>query len=168
MEIHDPSPTESLLRKEIRQGRPFRSREAEAFLNLQRTAAFLEQAVARWLKRASLTLTQYNALRILRGAHPDVLPCSEVGERMVTPVPDVTRLLDRLEGAGLVSRCRDTKDRRVVNVGITEHGLERLGELDDPLERYLEELLSPLDRGDLRTLIRLLERARLSPALTAP
>lgn len=155
----------SLLRKEIRQDRPFRSRESEAFLNLQRTAAVLGQSVTRFLKTSDLTLTQYNALRILRGAHPEVLACSEVGERMVTPVPDVTRLLDRLGKMGMVSRCRDEGDRRVVNVGITEAGLARLAKLDDAMEAHLASLLEPLDEGELGTLIGLLERARLSPVL---
>ena len=151
---------DSLLRKEIQQRRPFHSRQQEAFLNLQRTAAVLGQAMARWFKEAGLTATQYNVLRILRGAHPEALACSEVGERMVTPVPDVTRLLDRLEAAGLVSRCRDSRDRRVVNVAISDAGRTRLAELDEPLDRRLEALLSPLGEDELATLVSLLERAR--------
>lgn len=151
---------ESLLLREIQQRRPFTSRQQEAFLNLQRTSAVLGQVMDRWFKQAGLTRTQYNALRILRGAHPGALACSEVGERMVTPVPDVTRLLDRLEAVGLVSRCRDTRDRRVVNVAISAEGLARLSELDEPLEEKLRELLAPLGDGDLSSLVALLERAR--------
>lgn len=151
---------ESLLLREIQQRRPFTSRQQEAFLNLQRTSAVLGQVMDRWFKEAGLTRTQYNALRILRGAHPGALACSEVGERMVTPVPDVTRLLDRLEAAGLVSRRRDTRDRRVVNVAISAEGLARLAELDEPLEEKLRELLAPLGDADLASLVALLERAR--------
>jgi DNA-binding MarR family transcriptional regulator len=151
---------ESLLLREIQQRRPFTSRQQEAFLNLQRTSAVLGQVMDRWFKAAGLTRTQYNALRILRGAHPGALACSEVGERMVTPVPDVTRLLDRLEAVGLLSRCRDTRDRRVVNVAISAEGLARLAELDEPLEEKLRELLAPLGDADLASLVALLERAR--------
>jgi DNA-binding MarR family transcriptional regulator len=155
------SPEESLLHREIRQRRPFRSPQEETFLNLQRTAAMLEQSLARWLKEVScLTPTQYNALRILRGAHPDALRCSEVGERMVTPVPDVTRLLDRLESAGLVTRCRDTEDRRVVQVAISERGLVQLAELDEPLTEHVRGLLAPLDEAELGSLVSMLERVR--------
>ena len=151
---------DSLLQREIQQRRPFPSRQQEAFLNLQRTAAVLGQEMARWFKKADLTATQYNVLRILRGAHPEALACSEVGERMVTPVPDVTRLLDRLEAVGLVTRCRDTRDRRVVNVAISDEGLARLARLDEPLDRQLRDLLSPLDETELASFIALLERAR--------
>jgi len=155
------SPEESLLQREIRQRRPFRSRQEGAFLNLQRTAAVLEQSLSRWLKEVScLTPTQYNALRILRGAHPQALRCSEVGERMVTPVPDVTRLLDRLESAGLVSRCRDTGDRRVVQVAISERGLAQLAELDEPITEHVRGLLAPLADAELDGLVAMLERVR--------
>jgi DNA-binding MarR family transcriptional regulator len=151
---------DSLLGREIQQKRPFRSRAEEAYLNVLRTSAVLGQQVARFLKQAELTSTQYNALRILRGAHPELLPCSEVGHRMVTPVPDVTRLLDRLEAAGLVTRCRDDADRRVVQVGITGDGLARLAELDGPLLDHLEAMFAPLEDGDKVALIGLLERLR--------
>lgn len=158
----------SLLREEIQQHRPFQSRQEEAYLNLQRTAAVLEQTLAHWLKRAELTPTQYNVLRILRGADPEALRCSEVGERMVTPVPDVTRLLDRLEAADLVSRERDTVDRRVVKVGITDLGLERLARLDATLQERLREMMSPLDDAELGTLVELLELVRHDKRSEAP
>lgn len=152
------------LRDEIRQRKPFKSPEEEAYLNLQRTAALLLQAHASFLRPFRLTPTQYNALRILRGAHPDALPCREVGNRMVTPVPDVTRLLDRLEAQGLVERRRDAGDRRVVQVGITESGLEALASVDAPLAGWLEERLGRLEPEDLRTLTRLLEELRQGEA----
>lgn len=148
------------LKKEIRQRRPFRSLQEEAFLNLQRTANLQLQALSRFLRANEVTPTQYNALRILRGSHPESLPCKEVGKRMVTPVPDVTRLLDRLEARGLVERQVDGRDRRVVLAGISAVGLELLTAIDDPLDRWLIELLEPLSDRELSTLIRLAEKCR--------
>lgn len=150
----------SLLRKEIRQTRPFVSLEEEAFLNLQRTANALLQAISRSLKDHDLTPTQYNVLRILRGSHPGTLTCGDIGGRMVTPDPDVTRLLDRLEKRELVRRARDTVDRRVVRAGITDAGLELLDQLDAPVPEWLSGCLGHLSDGELQTLIDLLERAR--------
>lgn len=148
------------LQKEIQQTRPFDSAQEEAFLNLQRTGNALFQALTRFLKKYRLTPTQYNVLRILRGAHPKTLTCGDIGERLVTPDPDVTRLLDRLEKRSLVSRSRDTADRRVVRGAITEEGLELLGRLDEPLPTFVRDLLGNLDSDELDTLIRLLEKAR--------
>lgn len=153
------------LRDEIKQSKPFGSRAEEAYLNLQRTANLLDQQQAHFFKGYGLTPTQYNALRILRGAHPESLPCREVGDRMVTPVPDVTRLLDRLETKGLVARSRDARDRRVVNVRIVDAGLELLAEIDPPLRRWIDGVLGPLDDAELATLIDLLERARTHHAI---
>ena len=148
------------LRREIQQKRAFGSLQEEAFLNLQRTAGILFQELAKFLKPYRLTPTQYNALRILRGAHPDWLACREVGRRMVTPVPDVTRLLDRLDRQGLVERLRDGQDRRVVRVKISPGGLETLEKLDDPLDAWLRRRLDPLNSEELQHLIGLLERLR--------
>lgn len=148
------------LQEEIQQTRPFDSAQEEAFLNLQRTGNALFQSLTRFLKPYKLTPTQYNVLRILRGAHPQTLTCGDIGDRLVTPDPDVTRLLDRLEKRGLVSRSRDTGDRRVVRGAITDEGLELLGRLDDPLPKFVEELLGHLEADELETLIRLLEKAR--------
>lgn len=148
------------LQKEIQQTRPFDSAQEEAFLNLQRTGNALVQAVTRFLKTYQLTPTQYNVLRILRGAHPNTLTCGDIGDRLVTPDPDVTRLLDRLEKRNLVSRSRDTADRRVVRGAITEEGLELLARLDDPLPEFVRELLGHLDAQELDNLISLLEKAR--------
>lgn len=150
----------SLLQEEIRQTRPFVSLEEEAFLNLQRTANALLQTLTRSLKSYDLTPTQYNVLRILRGSHPDKLTCGDIGDRMVTPDPDVTRLLDRLERRQLVRRARDTVDRRVVRAGITEAGLELLEGLDDPVPEWLSRFLGHLAEDELQGLIDLLEKAR--------
>jgi len=99
-------------------------------------------------------------LRILRGAEPDALTCGEIGERLVSPGPDVTRLLDRLEERGLVLRLRDAEDRRVVRARITEPGIELLNGLDEPVGRILGRLLGPLGKQRLQTLVALLEEAR--------
>jgi DNA-binding MarR family transcriptional regulator len=137
------------LNQEIQQEKPFASAEEEAFLGLQRTANLLLQALGRSLKGQDLTPAQYNTLRILRGALPDSLTCGEIGERLVSPGPDVTRLLDRLEQRGLVTRLRDT-----------EKGLELLSSLDEPVEQALANLLGHLGEKKLRTLSALLEEAR--------
>ena len=152
--------TASLLQEEIRQTRPFVSLEEEAFLNLQRTANTLLQNITRSLKDYDLTPTQYNVLRILRGSHPETLTCGDIGDRMVTPDPDVTRLLDRLEKRELVRRARYTVDRRVVRAGITELGLAILEQLDSPVPEWLRKMLGHLTEDELGTMIRLLEKVR--------
>src|SRR5215471_12619391 len=94
------------LQAEIKQTRPFSGPEQEAYLSLLRTTDKLQTAIEGELKKFGLTGTQYNALRILRGAGAEGLPCSEIGERMITRDPDITRLLDRLQKRGLVERIR--------------------------------------------------------------
>ena len=151
------------LRDEIRQRRPFASPAEEAFLNLLRTAYALSRQHAGFLEPFGLTPTQYNALRILAGSHPDPLPCRQIGRRMVTPVPDVTRLVERLEGKGLVNRRRAARDRRVVAVGITPAGRRLLAEIEAPLAAWLESRVGRLGEPALRRLSRLLERLREDP-----
>jgi DNA-binding MarR family transcriptional regulator len=148
------------LGREIHQEKPFASPEEEAFLGLQRTASLLLQSLGRALKGHDLTPAQYNTLRILRGAEPDALTCGEIGERLVSPGPDVTRLLDRLEQRGLVTRLRDGEDRRVVRARITAPGLDLLAALDEPVGRMLAALLGNLGADRLRTLVELLGEAR--------
>jgi DNA-binding MarR family transcriptional regulator len=148
------------LNQEIQQEKPFVSLEEEAFLALQRTASLLMQALGRELKAHDLTPAQYNTLRILRGARPDSLTCGEIGDRLVSPGPDVTRLLDRLEQHGLVERLRDAEDRRVVRARITGKGLALATELDEPVGSVLSALLGPLGPRKLKTLLQLLEAAR--------
>src|SRR6202166_2031571 len=120
------------LQAELKQNIPFSSREQEAYLALLRTADALQSQVEARLKDFGLTGTQYNALRILRGAGPDGLPCREIGERMITHDPDVTRLLNRLEDRGLVERTRARGDHRVIYGKITTAGLKLLREMDGP------------------------------------
>lgn len=132
----------------------------EAFLDILRTSALLEHSAVEGLKPHGLTLTQYNVLRILRGAGPDGLCRNEVGARMIKPVPDVTRLLDRLETSGLVVRSRSDADRRYVTARITEQGLALLAELDEPILRLHESQLGHMANPRLEQLAGLLREAR--------
>src|SRR3974377_842929 len=104
-----------------------------AFLDLLRAADIISRPVAQVLKTEDLSPTQYNVLRILRGS-PDGLTCGEIGNRMITRDPDITRLLDRLEKRSLISRCRESKDRRMVLTRVTDPGLELLDRLHDPVQ----------------------------------
>jgi DNA-binding MarR family transcriptional regulator len=151
------------LVREIRQTKPFGSPEEEAALNVHRTSAVLEEAFAGELRPHGLTGTQYNALRILRGAGPAGLACREIADRMVRRDPDVTRLLDRLESRGLVARARAPRDRRVVVTRITPAGLGLLSSLDASMRALPRRLLGHLGRKRLGLLIGLLEEARERP-----
>lgn len=133
--------------------------EEAAFLDLLRTTDMLSRGLAQLLKTEELSATQYNVLRILRGA-PDGLPCGEIASRMITRDPDVTRLLDRLEKRGLIVRWRETKDRRMVIVRIKPEGLKVLARLDEPVEQTHRKQLGHLGRERLRELTELLEAAR--------
>lgn len=114
------------------------------------------------LKQFGLSQTQYNALRILRGAGEEGLPCGEIGERMITHDPDVTRLLDRLEAKGWVQRSRHAKDRRVVTARITAEGKTLIDPMDEPISELMGRMLGHLNETRLRQLIDLLESARNS------
>lgn len=133
------------------------SDEERAYLALLRTAYGLEREVAELLKPHSLSPTQYNALRILRGAAPLGLPCSEVGARMINRDPDITRLVDRLEKRGLVTRNRGKADRRVIRAAITKAGLEVLNQLDRPVRDFIRGRLGHVGSKGLHALLRLLE-----------
>ncbi len=133
--------------------------EEGAYLELLRTADALSRGPAQALKAEDLSLTQYNALRILRGA-PDGLTCGQIGERMITREPDITRLLDRLEKRGLISRSRDAKDRRAVQSKITARGLEALARLDEPMQEVHRKQLGHLGAERLRALSELLAACR--------
>src|ERR1700674_4147335 len=133
--------------------------EEMAFLDLLRTTDMLSRGLVEILKAEGLSSTQYNVLRILRGA-PEGLPCGEIASRMITRDPDITRLLDRMEKRGLISRCRETKDRRMVMARITPEGLKLLGRLDEPVEEGHRRQLGHLGRGRLRALTELLYFSR--------
>lgn len=148
------------LQAELKQSKPFASREEEVYLNIQRTAEALLWKATELLKPYELTPTQYNVLRILRGTGSEGLICREIGERMVSRDPDVTKMLDRLEARGLIARERDTKDRRVIVTRITDEGLKLLKELDRPVADNTRAMLGHLGVRRLETLNELLEAAR--------
>ncbi len=129
--------------------------EEAAFLDLLRTTDMLSRGLIQVLKTEDLSATQYNVLRILRGA-PEGLACGEIASRMITRDPDITRLLDRLEKRGLISRCRETKDRRTVMARITPEGLKLLARLDEPVQAAHRKQLGHLGRERLRALAELL------------
>lgn len=133
--------------------------EEAAFLDLLRTTDMLSRRLVPVLKAEDLSATQYNVLRILRGA-PEGLACGEIAGRMITRDPDVTRLLDRLEKRGLISRDRETKDRRTVMARITPEGLTLLSRLDEPVQAAHRKQLGHLGRERLRTLVKLLSLLR--------
>jgi DNA-binding MarR family transcriptional regulator len=141
-----------------RRGKAGRAEEA-AFLDVIRTADILSRGLIVVLKSEDLSPTQYNVLRILRGA-PEGLPCGEIASRMITRDPDITRLLDRMEKRGLISRCRETKDRRMVMARITPEGLKVLARLDEPVQSAHRRQLGHLGRERLRELGDLLLAAR--------
>jgi DNA-binding MarR family transcriptional regulator len=148
------------LAADIKQRKPFESPEHEAYLNLVRTATALMRRETELLKAHDLTPAQFNVLRILRGAGSDGLICREIGERMITWDPDVTKLLDRLETRGLVTRERQPHDRRVIVARVTPRGLSMLQHVDKPMLDMVIALLGHLGEKKLKTLSALLEAAR--------
>jgi DNA-binding MarR family transcriptional regulator len=139
--------------------RPPSSPEEAVFLELSRTADQLSRSAAALLKTEDLSATQYNVLRILRGA-PEGLACGEIANRMITRDPDITRLLDRLEKRTLISRCRETKDRRMVMARITPGGLKLLARMDEPVQEVHRSQLGHLGKKQMRALTELLQLAR--------
>src|ERR1700674_4885848 len=133
--------------------------EEAAFLDLLRTTDMLSRGLIAVLKTEDISSTQYNVLRILRGS-PEGLPCGEIASRMITRDPDITRLLDRLEKRGLISRCRETKARRMVMARITPEGLKLLARLDEPVQAAHRKQLGHLGRERLRALTELLYFSR--------
>lgn len=135
------------------------SAEETAFLDLIRTTDLLSRAFVPVLKAEDLSSTQYNVLRILRGA-AEGLPCGEIGHRMITRDPDITRLLDRLEKRGLISRWREAKDRRIVMAKIVPEGLKLLARLDEPVQAAHRRQLGHLGAKRLERLAELLRACR--------
>lgn len=148
------------LAAELRQSRPFASPEEEAALNLARTHEVIQQRMAEFFKQFQLTPTQYNILRILRGAGKDGITCSQAAERMVTADPDITRLLDRLEARKLIERERSRQDRRIVIGRVREEGLELLKRIDRPLAEFHRRQMGRIGRERLGQLIEILESIR--------
>jgi DNA-binding MarR family transcriptional regulator len=150
----------SALQEELGKKHPFASAEQEASLNLERTHDHIQQAFGQLFQAHGISAPQYNALRILRGVGGAGVPCLEVGAQMVTRMPDITRLVDRLERAGLAERSRTDSDRRKVLVKITAAGQELLARLDKPVLEVHRRLLGHLTRDELAELNRLLVKAR--------
>ena len=129
-------------------------------LNVLRTSDVMTQLLTDLLKPSGLSPTQYNVLRILRGASGKGVCCREIGERLITRDPDVTRLIDRLEKRNLLLRTRDKEDRRFVTIQLTPGGLELINQLDEPIEKWNRKLMRNISRGDTKVLIELLEQLR--------
>jgi DNA-binding MarR family transcriptional regulator len=148
------------LQQEIQQTKAIRLLEEEAALNIMRTADVLMLALSDVLKPHLLSSTQYNVLRILRGAGEAGASCKDIGARLVARDPDITRLMDRLEQRGLIMRDRAKEDRRVVTHRLTTAGLELVNELDRPIEALHRKNMGHLKGPKLRQLIELLEEVR--------
>ena len=155
-----------IVARELKQKRAFASDEQEVLLGLRIAAARIMEPWEKFLKAtAGLTPNQYNVLRILRGSHPDRLPCGDIAERMIARDPDVTRLVDRLGRSGLVTRTRSRQDRRVVEVGITEKGQAILRSLDEHVDRFPRAMLGHLGSRKLAQLRALLEQVMAKPGI---
>jgi DNA-binding MarR family transcriptional regulator len=148
------------LQAELKQTKPFPRPSAEAALSILRTAAILEHQIGDALKPYRITMTQYNVLRILRGAGAKGLCGREIGERMVSSVPDVSRLLDRMEEMGLIRRERDDTDRRHVTARISSKGLGVVARATVPLEGVERAMFGHIDAGRLQAVIDILEDVR--------
>jgi DNA-binding MarR family transcriptional regulator len=154
------SANKSKIAAEIKQRKPFASLEEETNIALLRTADVLASRAFALFKSHGISPTQYNVLRILRGAGAEGRRCSEIGERMITRDPDITRLLDRMEKSRLIARTRGEADRRVVVTRITPHGLELLAKLDHPVAEMHYRALGHMGERKLRSLLALLNQAR--------
>ena len=148
------------LKREIAQERPFASVEEEALLNVIRTADCFHRAFQKVGRTWGVTSTQYNVLRILRGAEPRGLTCSAIGDRMLTAEPDITRLLGRLKALKLIRQQRDRHDRRVLWTQISPAGRELLQQMDPVILQLPKDLMGHMSKGDVDELIRLTELAR--------
>jgi DNA-binding MarR family transcriptional regulator len=127
------------------------------FVTILKTADLLSREAEPVIKAAGLTPTQYNVLRILRGAEPQGLPCRVIGDRMISRDPDMTRLLDRLENQGYVTRERQTDDRRVIKTRITAKGLKQLKKLDQPVHELHDSQFRHMSSARLKQLAKLLQ-----------
>ena len=148
------------IQAEIVQRRPFHSVKAEVAVSILRTAALIERHFAQVVAQSDITVQQYNVLRILRGAGDEGIPTLVIRDRMIHAAPGITRLVDKLEHAGLARRERCSPDRRQVLCYITERGLEVLDQLDEAMRRADDEVVGDLDETEQRQLLKLLERVR--------
>lgn len=151
---------ESQLQRELKKKGPFESLEQEAYISLLRTHSLLSVRFDRLFREHEISSPQYNILRILRGQKGDGLPSLEIASQMIACVPDITRLLDRLEKASYVKRERSTADRRVVNVRITPAGKKLLAKLDEPIREAEKASLGHMTKKQLAEMIHVLATAR--------
>ena len=150
----------SKLQDEIKQAKPFESAQEELWLNLARTTAMASHVIEHGLRQHGLSATQYNVLRILRGAGAQGLCQYEIGDRLVAQVPDVPRIVDRMEKAGWVHRQRGMSDRRIVMASLTPAGMELVGSLDQPVLEMIGAIFAGLEDSQVETLNDLLVAAR--------
>ena len=152
------------LADELRKRDAFDLPEQEAMLNIVRTAARLTEPFERLFKQHRVSVPLFNILRIVRGFGGEGTPCGEIGPLMVTPGPDVTRLVDRLETLGLAERRRSDADRRVVLVRLTSKGKRLLAKLDPLVEQQHRDSLRHLTPAELQAINDLMVKAREAPA----
>jgi DNA-binding MarR family transcriptional regulator len=150
----------SSLATALKQNRPFVSLEQEVYLSILRTASELSYSVDQFFRPFDITSSQYNVLRILRGAGTDGLFRNEISERMVTATPDMSRLLDRMEKAGWVTRERAADDRRQVSTYITKSGMELLERLEPFTRDFVTRLFAGAAVSDLKTVLNVNDRIR--------
>jgi DNA-binding MarR family transcriptional regulator len=149
----------SAVGEEIQQCKAFAVLEEELLVSLLRTTDVLHERFEQIVRPFNISMTQYNVLRILRGAEPSGRTCGEIGERMIAREPDVTRLLERMDKAGLIRRTRDSADRRVVVTRINASGLKLLDEME-PKMRELDGLLKPMGERKIEAMLKLLDEVR--------
>ena len=154
------TPKKTSLAEVLHQTKPFAGVEQEAYLSILRTASQLSHSADVFLKGHGVTQPQYNVLRILRGAGSEGLCRNQIAERLVTAVPDVSRLLDRMEEAGWIERERGRKDRRQVSAAITAAGARLLGRLDAPMEELHRAQFAGMGKGELKQLLATLTAVR--------
>jgi DNA-binding MarR family transcriptional regulator len=148
------------LQRELKQRKPFRNLGEEAVLNVWRTGDFIARRLHELLKTGGISQTQYNVLRILRGAGADGIACGEIAGRLLTHDPDITRLMDRLVRRGFARRTRLRHDRRVILARITPAGASLLAEMDPLVAQLVDQIVGHIRDPQLKTLIHLLEKAR--------
>jgi len=148
------------LQQELKQTKAMPSVAEESLLNIVRTADVLLQSLTLLMKPHQISPTQYNVLRILRGAGDQGVSCKDIAARLVARDPDITRLMDRLEQRGLIVRDRAKEDRRIVTHRLTPSGLELVAELQGPLDAANKQFTKGLEPGDLRKLVDVLEQIR--------
>jgi MarR family transcriptional regulator, organic hydroperoxide resistance regulator len=154
----------SAVQSEIRQNKPFRSTAQEATIALLRTASVVNRTLARVVEPSGLSLAQYNALRIIRGAGTGGIPTLSIRERMIEEGTTITRLLDKLEEAGLIRRERSYPDRRQVLCFVSDTGRGLLDTLDPQVDSADEAVVSTLSDAQLDRFIELLDVVRKANA----